>query len=350
MSSTITVFCAITAKNGERVPLEVKTTITTTDLRRQAAEATKIPLDQLRLIFRGKMIKDDESLAVETYKLEHDCVLHCMGKPTESSSSSQSTPATSLAVASGSGSGVTPATAAVPTISPPLIPTTAATTSTAAAMDPLQVALQLLRTSHSPQIYATAVSTLSKILANIAEHPMEEKYRKVKQQNVAFAKRLGGLSGGDAAMRAVGFVLEQQEGVPVYQLYASADAWPKLMAAKATIDAAVVDAERSLNVPAPVSTAAATNPLASLPGMGGLPMPNTMNNPAMQSALAEMMSNPESMRAMFQASPLGFFVHCVHCSPCPRILLVLPCIQSNPLTLEFFLSCIESNGARNDSK
>ena len=296
MSSSITVFCAITSKNGERVPLQVSPTSTCTDLRQQAAEATKIPLDQLRLIFRGKMIKDEAIPAVETYKLEPDCVLHCMGKPVETtaegSTASAAAPAASLPSVP----------AAVPTI-----PVASAPSPSAPVVDPLATALQQLRSFNSPQIYATALSTLAKILANIAEHPMEEKYRKVKQQNVAFAKRLGGLNGGDAAMRAVGFVLEQQEGVPVYQLHASPEAWPKLMAAKATIDAAVIEAERALtaNITPPAMPAAPGmgNAFGGVPGLGGLPGANAINNnPAMQAALANMLSNPEAMRAMLQAS------------------------------------------------
>ena len=75
------VFCALTAKNGERVAIEVDPSSSASALRKQVADSTHIPLDQLRLIFRGKMIKDDDDNVVSTYKLEPDCVLHCMGKP-----------------------------------------------------------------------------------------------------------------------------------------------------------------------------------------------------------------------------------------------------------------------------
>lgn len=55
---------------------------------------------------------------------------------------------------------------------------------------------------------------------------MEEKYRKVKKNNAAFQRRLGGLSGGDAAMKAAGFVVENDatdSGEEVYMMHASAE-------------------------------------------------------------------------------------------------------------------------------
>lgn len=309
--SSINVYCTITASNGERVPLKLSTDSTATQVRQKVSQVTKIPLDQLRLIFRGKMIKDDDAAtAVETYKLEPDCVLHCMGKPVldNLSSTTTTTPAsTSTATATTS----TTTAAAVPSI-----PTTTATSATAAASitaDPLSSALQTLRTSSPPAVYSTAVSTLGKILANIVAHPLEEKYRKVKKENVAFQKKLGGLPGGDAAMRAVGFLVVPDEGgVPVYQLQASPEAWNQLLAHKATIDAALTQAQRLVNTPVASAAASAAasgtaNPFLGggmIPGMpGGMPgMPSgaAMDNPMVQSAMAEMMSNPEAMRNMLQ--------------------------------------------------
>ena len=86
---------------------------------------------------------------------------------------------------------------------------------------------------------------------------MEEKYRKVKLGNAAFQKRLGGLPGGDAAMKAVGFVVETQDGAEVYQLQASPEAWPQLIKNKQTVEAAVKEAK----------SASATTP-AAVPGGG----------------------------------------------------------------------------------
>jgi hypothetical protein len=51
-----------------------------------------------------------------------------------------------------------------------------------------------------------AVTVLHKIVSNIHDHPMEEKYRKLKKSNATFSRKLGGLPGGLPALRALGFV------------------------------------------------------------------------------------------------------------------------------------------------
>jgi hypothetical protein len=309
----LNIFCTITAGNGARIPLTLSVDATPTQLRQDVSETTKIPLAQLRLIFRGRMIKDDDSAKVVVeYKLETDCVLHCMGKPVESSSSSggnasgSTTPMTTVAAST---------TASVPSIAFAAAPTPLTATTASPPQDPLQAALQTLRSSNSPSIYMTAVSTLEKILNNIAEHPMEEKYRTVKLQNAAFQKRLGGLQGGDAVMQAVGFVVEGQP--PVYQMQASPDAWPKLMAGTAVVAAAVQDAKRASAAPTmPVNN----NPFGMMPNnnnnMGGMPsmpaaaagMPGGMDPTMMRSAMANMMSNPEALGSMLQVRVDSFFL------------------------------------------
>jgi len=300
--SSIKLFCAITVNNGERVPIEISVESSATQLRQEVSNATRIPLSDLRLIFRGKMIKDDSSPAVTTYQLEDSDVLHCMGKP--ASGQVVPPPAVAAAVASNP---IAAASAAVPTIPSAALPIA----SPNPTVHPLQGALTTLRTSNPPPVYSTAVSTLATVLSNIADHPMEEKYRKVKKGNVAFNKKLGGLNGGEAAMKAVGFVVEVQDGTEFYVMHASADAWPKLMECKSMVDAASEEAQRSLNAPTPnhggmnpfFPTAAAgstNNPM--MPGMmNNAMMQEAMNNPAMmQGAMTEMMRNPEMLRQMLQ--------------------------------------------------
>lgn len=331
--TTIKLFCAITVKNGERVPIEVNSEASSSQLRQEVSRATKIPLADLRLIFRGKMIKDDASPAVTAYKLENENVLHCMGKPSEGDPAQSPTPA--VAPTSISNSTAAAAFPSIPAAS-------ASVSASATAVDPLQSALTTLRSSNPPQVYSTAVTTLAKVLSNIADHPMEDKYRKVKKGNAAFNKKLGGLNGGDAAMRAVGFVLEVQDGAEVYQLHASAEAWPKLMAAKASIEAAAAEAKRALDSPVPPMGGA--NPLfpptagAGMPGiMGSIPpaAAAALNNPMAQSAMTEMMRNPEMMRNMLQVSRFG-------------VLFLDEFFEK--FTSSKFCHSQESHGATNDAK
>lgn len=348
--SKLNVFCTITAKNGERVPLSIESSATPSELRRQAADATKIPLSQLRLIFRGKMIKDDDaSKAVEAYKLEEDCVLHCMGKPVEAPTSQVSSTSPAVSVPATSTSGVAAVPSVPAAVAPSAVAVAAAASATSTTADPLQAALQTLRSYNSPQVYSTALSTFAKILSNIADHPMEEKYRRVKQGNAAFQKRLGGLRGGDDAMKAAGFVLEEQDGATVYQLKASAEAWPKLIASKTAVEAAAQEATRALNTATtPAAAAASANnmfgnpgmPSAAVPPMGGMP-PNAaaaMRDPRMRDAMQQLMGNPQALQNMLQVCTVITRTIRIQWIGCPRLSFFLcACLFLSYLTFTFFV-------------
>lgn len=286
---TLTVFLTVTAQHGARVPLTILKSATPTELRQKAGDLTKIPLTALRLIYRGRMIKDDDTVQVVTeYKLDSDCVLHCLGKPEESTASPIPDPIAPASTTAGSSVSVPAARAAA----------AAVPNSFATNIDPLQAAINTLRSATSPSDFVTAVSTLEKVLSNIMANPLEEKYRKVKKQNAAFQKRLGGLMGGDAAMKAAGFEIEIQDGDEIYMMQASPDAWPRLVAAKNTVDAAIVEGKAATNNHAPPSAAAqAAAPFAAGMPFGGIPggMPGGMD-----ASMAQMLSNPSALQAMLQ--------------------------------------------------
>ena len=314
-----------------KLALTLPTSSTPNELRRLASDATTIPFDALRLIYRGKIIPaKDEGDVVAEYKLEDGCVVHCLGKATGAATAT--TGAASTTAANNISASRRPVGASV--IPPPAAaaafassPTTAAATET-----PLQAALRTLRTSptSTPETYTTALTTLSKLLTNIADHPTDGKYRKIKRSNAAFQKRLGGLDGGPELMAAVGFGAETIEGVEHYALVASAEAWTKLTESRTVVEAALGEATRSSGgvgggmggsgVNANVSPFGSSMPptgagmgagMGGMPaglggmggmgmgmGMGGGDMSAMMNSPQMQAAAAQMMSNPESIRSM----------------------------------------------------
>ena len=316
---TMQLYCTITANNGQRVALKLdETDVTPKKLRDMVSAVTKIPLKDLRLIFRGRMIKDDDSVAsvVDEYKLENDSVLHCMGKPVQDDAASATTSATTV-----------PDTTTVPnrTAVPPLSTSTASSSAAPFAgaasasvrnhpSDPLDKALLRLKQYNPLSIYVTAVGTLEKVLTNIANNPMEEKYRRVKKNNAAFGKRLGKLVGGHDCMLATGFVVEHQSGEEVYQLHASADKWNALLQAKNAVVAASKTAkeeqERAKQQPTANFGAGmpSANPMGGLGGMGGMGMggmgggfpPPNMKDPNVQNMMSQMMSNPEALGQALQ--------------------------------------------------
>ena len=332
MGDELTVYCAVTAKNGARVPLIISPSTSPTELRRKASSATKIPLDSLRLIFRGRMIKDETgNSVVEEYKLDNECVLHCMGEPEEVVTAEPVVPASVNATTAGS------------SVSIPSAPAGTDTTMTALT-DDLTTAINELRASNSPSAYLTAITTLDNLLKNIIANPMEEKYRRVKRSNAAFAKRLGGVAGGDAAIKAAGFAAENQNGDETYVMHASADAWPKLMAAKTTIANAVAQAKAEAATPSSPENVFGGGAPGAMPGLTSGSMPGSFNgvpgdgmNPVMQNAMADMLSNPETLRAMMQVC------YSWECGAwCIKFAIACSVFVLHPIS--------ESDGTANDSK
>jgi Ubiquitin family/PUB domain len=172
MTETMTVNLTVTATPAApRISLSIPKDVSSSELRRLVSEKTTIPLDKLRLITRGKLISNnDANNAIEEYKLEEGTVLHCMGKPEGGAT----------APAAAAGAAPVPSTTAGSSVT--VQPQAAASTAAAASSsNPLQAAFAALKAENPPQTYATAVTTLEKILSNIINKPMEEKYRKVRR-------------------------------------------------------------------------------------------------------------------------------------------------------------------------
>jgi hypothetical protein len=311
----VTVHLTVTANQAApRIPLVVAKTDTAAALFGKVSDATSIPRTSLKLIFRGRLIPDDDSKqAVTEFKMEEGSVLHCMGKPTgtNGATSAGGASAPTAAVSTGTSAAMpVPAAAAGSTFT--FQP--AAASASAPAMppaDPLAAALASLRGANSAADYSTAVTTLEKVLSNIISHPMEDKYRKVKKQNPAFQRRLGGLAAGDAAMKAAGFVSQTTaEGEEVYMMEASAEAWPSLLRTKAAVDAAAREAKAAANQSSAPPQPAGMGGMPGMPaGGGGMPgmgggmpqgMPAGMGGQDMQSAVANLMADPNALQSMMQ--------------------------------------------------
>ena len=150
-------------------------TFTAAQLRKEAAKITTVPLDKLKLIFRGRVISNKDVgnniNVVEEYKLENKCVVHVMGKPVAGSVSGVS--ATSGAATS-TASAATSATAAGARVTLPSSGSTANAAATArssgSATTPIAAALDKLRSSNDGPTYRTALTTADKLLGNVVAH------------------------------------------------------------------------------------------------------------------------------------------------------------------------------------
>lgn len=78
-------------------------------------------------------------------------------------------------------------------------------------------AIRQLRTRHSGESVAKAVSLLHKILSNIVTHPLEEKFRSIRKTNRVFESYVGAFPECLEFLRAVGFEDQAEKYVLVRQ-------------------------------------------------------------------------------------------------------------------------------------
>lgn len=290
---SITIHFSLTSSpSTPRITKTIRKEAKASELRVVAADATQIPIASLKLIYRGRIIQDDDKV-ISGYCVENDCVIHCLGKPVVvepsvgTASSTASVPVTSTA-----------STPSVETTS-----TTNTSGSGASTSFSVEAALQNLKSKNEAGTYSTALTTLGKVVSNIISNPTEEKYRKVKQSNAAFGRRLGNVQGGRDAILAVGFISEIPEGTDEYHfvLKPNAEAWNHLLQSKTKIDAEIELNKRNQYVPPPIPTTSPATPFMPSPGAftgaGNIPGMPPMT-PAMQQQMSNLMSNPEMLRNM----------------------------------------------------
>ena len=112
-----------------------------------------------------------------------------------------------------------------------------------------------------------AVILLLKIISNIIEHPMEEKYRKILCSSKAFFNKVGSLRGGSACMEALGFTVVGEHWV----LTPTASAWEVLIASQAKLDrfmARYIEVQRQPDSDLTQANTAISTPPSDLPGGG----------------------------------------------------------------------------------
>jgi hypothetical protein len=311
-TNQIKVSLSLTASpNTPRKEITVEVLSTTpSELHRLASTETKIPPETLKLIFRGRLIpKDDvEKKVVEAFNLEDGCVIHCMGKPTVSTAVDSQVASTTTSTPTITQPSIIPAS-----VIPPAATTQSSNTSIPANTNninhgsnsnALSQALQSMKTNHDATTYKTAVQTLSKIINNIVQNPMEEKYRKMKKNNAAYQKRLGSLSNAHDVMISIGFQLQNPNAEEAeYVLVPSPTAWPNVIASKAIVDRELEEVgrgfstvtqqqSRSSGTPSGTSSFGLNN-TTSLGGMPAIP-------PGMESTMANMLNDPNMLQSMLQ--------------------------------------------------
>jgi hypothetical protein len=204
----------------------------------------------------------------------------------------------------------------------PVAPAPAPTPAPATNED-LEAALAELK-SNDKEVQRACLSTLVKITENVDKNPVEAKFRKLKNSNGAFKKKVLECPGGVEAMLAVGWNPDvDPEGEDCWILgdeHARSQSAPlKRLAAALSDLGPAPGATPAITRQAPPTAPATTPggyggmgggmpPGGGFPGMGGLPpgmannpmMQQMMNNPAMMAQAQQMMQNPQMMAQMQQ--------------------------------------------------
>ncbi|CAM9576849.1 unnamed protein product [Discosporangium mesarthrocarpum] len=206
----------------------------------------KFGMEPKRLIYQGRMLnKDDQTLQETRFITGHTIVVQPAVAAVATTSTNSITPARVPV----------PATAAAPTASSnPLASNSPAAQALAQALagqltgaragTGIGTGVQTGASASNPAVEAVETvlkqprnvalecfRTLVKVIDNIMQHPMEEKYRKIKRSNAGFKRKVGGVPGGDACMRALGFQETPDEG-GTWTMTPSANAWNVLTSAK----------------------------------------------------------------------------------------------------------------------
>ena len=220
-----------------------------------------------------------------------------------------------------------------------------------------------MRASNAMTIYAKCVKTLQKVLVNIIDHPLEEKYRTIKVNNAAFQKHFHHVHNSTTVLLACGFrwIHSDEPENAAYTMNASPEQWPTLLQSKATIDRAV---QQSTVTASSITTsaAAATGPGTMRPfgnnsssssssSGNAFPFPpagGAMPDPAaLQQQIANVMSNPQQIQAMMQ---VRVFVidKCYHCSF--FFSFVQQVVVSQFFTVSYFMLCQGPYDSKYDSE
>ena len=170
-SNNITIHLSLTSSpSTPRSSLILTSQTTSNELRTKVSQQTNVPLDKLKLIFRGRMINaKEEGSVIEEYKLEEGSVIHVMGKPAVVDNNSNNN---NSAVNSSSNNTTINQTAAGASVTLPnnnnLSSTTTSTaTSGVSGGGLLAAAITKLRSQNDGTTFRTALTTADKLLGNI---------------------------------------------------------------------------------------------------------------------------------------------------------------------------------------
>mmetsp|Transcript_1203 Transcript_1203/g.1810 ORF Transcript_1203/g.1810 Transcript_1203/m.1810 type:complete len:376 (-) Transcript_1203:570-1697(-) len=239
-----------------------------------------------RLIFQGRILKDDQILS--SCGIKDGFTIHISIKKTSASKTSPASTSETLSGSTG-GSGI------------------GSSASDAENRRSLKMALSALVTANGKKKAESAIFVMQLYMRNIARHPNDMKYRKIRVDNAKFSSTVKACRGGDVCMKALGFQLENITGEDYWIMQAAPNVAPLQEEIDETLRKLRGSHVRNNNSSAPLPSASAsantgsvqpppTNPFLGLGGMGMGNMggfPGMAGMPPMDpAAIQQMLANP----------------------------------------------------------
>jgi hypothetical protein len=100
------------------------------------------------------------------------------------------------------------------------------------------------------------LSTISKILSNIIDHPHEEKYRRIKNTNQHFHKKVGSHEGSQQLLQSLGFHLQGEEWI----LHPNAETWNTIVACQQKLQKFLEKLTATISSSSPSSSSSSVSP------------------------------------------------------------------------------------------
>jgi len=159
------------------------------------------PRVAIRLVHKGKILKDEDSLAASNVKSNETIIVQVNKKALPASAGAAASPVAEAVspVAAPVASPVAAAASPVASVAPPVATSAAALDDMygdAAPAGPPEMlaAMDGLERGNDAGAARLGFETLVKIIDNVIKNPTEEKYRQIKKENAVFNRKVGGSS------------------------------------------------------------------------------------------------------------------------------------------------------------
>lgn len=183
-------------QNSYEIELDEPVTLNILQIKSMISSQINIDSTSQRWIYKGKILSDNETL--ETYSFSNGDTIHILKNNINKSSVGVDSSSSSLSSLSTTQASSTSTTSTTKLISVPQFD------------DAMKYYLNF---NANEDDVKNCLSTLSKIISNIIDHPYEEKYRHIKNTNQHFHKKVGSHKGSYGLLQSLGFILNDDEWI-----------------------------------------------------------------------------------------------------------------------------------------